>query len=78
MVETNFLKEYYWGNINQNKEWIKLSQDWISILSRLREEYPGNKAILNACWDLIAIENSNMEEYNADIKQCRKALNKPE
>jgi len=76
MVETDFLKEYYCGNINQLKEWILLAGEWIRVCSCIREMYPRNRMIVELCREVLFDKEREIKGYVNDIEKIRASVKK--
>lgn len=74
MVETDFLKEYYWGNINQLNEWKAFCTEEITEFTRIREKYGHNAVIVEACREIIFYAAREIKEYAGEIADCRRII----
>ena len=74
MVETNFLKEYYSGEIYSLKDSIKFCEDEIATLNRIRENYTHNLKIVELCREIIFYDAKNIKEESNEIDSLRKSI----
>ncbi len=76
MVETNFLKEYYSQNINELKDWIVESKEWMKVCARIRENYPKGPLIVELCREVIFDKAKEIRSYTNDIEKIRATIKK--
>ena len=70
----NFLIEFWEEGVEQAKEYIVLDKEWIATLNRIREEYPNNWRIVEACRELIFYYTKEIQEEAQEIEDLRKAI----
>ena len=71
MVEdfTEILRPWNLGLIEECKDYIKQSEDWVVTLNRIREQYPDNWKIVEACREIIWNEQKNIQGEMNEIKE---------
>lgn len=74
MVEINFLKEYYSGEIYYLKDSIKFYEDEISTLNRIRENYSHNISIVELCREVIFYDVKNIKKESNEICKFRQSI----